>query len=65
MVTGQETAKASQLLVKVRLVKMSGPGTRNNWMDSNLNLKLEVRLELCGCVLSDVKRTHRTRTGAQ
>ena len=41
----REIADASQLLVKVRLVKMTGPGTRNTGMNSNLNLKLEARSE--------------------
>ena len=42
LVTTDETAEASQVLVKVRLVEKAGPGTRNNRM--NRNLKLEARL---------------------
>ena len=39
VVTMHEIAEALQLLVKVKLVKTTG--TRNNGMNSNLNLKLE------------------------
>ena len=58
LVTMHEIAEATQLLVKVRLVKKSGRGTRLSGMNSNLNLKLEARLEVCVCVLSVDKRTH-------
>ena len=58
LVTAHKTAETSQLLVKVRLVKMTGPGTRNDGMNSNYNLKREARSEVC--VFSMVKRRHRT-----
>ena len=60
MVTTHEPAEASQLLVDVGLVKMTGPGARNNGMYRNLNLKREARLEVCGCYLPVFKRTHRS-----
>ena len=48
-----------------RLVKMTGPGTRHNGTNCNLNLKRNARLEVCGCVLSVVKRTRQTLTWVQ
>ena len=58
LVTTHETAEASQVLVKVGLVKKTGSGTRNDGMTSNLSLKMAAPLVVCGCVLSVVKRTH-------
>ena len=55
LVTTRETPEASQWL---------GPGTRNKGLNSNLYGKLEARLEVCGCVLSLARRTHRTLTCA-
>ena len=65
LVSTHQTAEASYLLVEVRLVKMIGSGTCNNGTNSNLNLKLEALFDVCGCVPSVVKRTHRTPTCAQ
>ena len=61
-VTAHETAEASKVLVNARLLKMTGPGTRNNGMNSNLNQKLVVRLEVCGSLVGQAYANPHLRT---